>query len=59
MSFRIITLLSFDKELKKLAKKYPSMKMDYSALLDDLEVNPNSGNIYRQKLLQGSFANKK
>jgi mRNA-degrading endonuclease RelE of RelBE toxin-antitoxin system len=55
MSCRIITLLSFDKELKKLAKKYPSMKMDYSNLLDNLEINPKTGtpigkNCYKVRL---------
>jgi mRNA-degrading endonuclease RelE of RelBE toxin-antitoxin system len=43
MNFKIVTLKSFDKELKRLAKKYPSMKMDYADLLDDLETNPKSG----------------
>lgn len=55
MNFKIITLSSFDKELKKLAKKYPSMKTDYSNLLDDLEVDPRSGtpigkNCYKVRL---------
>ena len=43
MSFSIITLRSFDKELKKLAKKYPSLKQDYSNLLDEIEINPKLG----------------
>jgi mRNA-degrading endonuclease RelE of RelBE toxin-antitoxin system len=55
MSFKIIPLLSFDKELKKLAKKYPSMKMDYEQLLDALEINPKAGtpigkNCYKVRL---------
>lgn len=43
MSFNIITLSSFDKELKKLAKKYHSLKQDYADLLDDIEANPKYG----------------
>jgi len=43
MSFNIIRLNSFEKELKKLAKKYPSLKQDYSDLLDELEINPKLG----------------
>ena len=43
MSFNITSLSSFDKELKKLAKKYPSLKQDYANLLDEIEVNPKLG----------------
>jgi len=43
MSFSIIPLNSFIKELKKLAKKYPSLKKDYADLLDEIEVNPKLG----------------
>jgi len=43
MSFNIISLSSFDKELKKLAKKYPSLKQDYADLLDEIDLNPKLG----------------
>ena len=43
MSFKIISLNSFDKELKKLAKKYPSLKKDYADLLDEIDLNPKLG----------------
>ena len=43
MSFNIIPVSSFEKDLKKLAKKYPSLKRDYAELLDELENNPKSG----------------
>ncbi|MBS1532163.1 MAG: hypothetical protein JSU01_17810 [Bacteroidetes bacterium] len=43
MSFNIIPLTSFTKELKKLARKYPSLKQDYGNLLDVLETNPKTG----------------
>lgn len=55
MSFNIITLAGFDKELKRLAKKYPSVKKDFSDLLDKLESDPKYGtpigkNCYKVRL---------
>jgi len=55
MNFNIIPVSSFDKELKKLAKKYPSLKQDYADLLDEIEVNPKIGtpigkNCYKVRL---------
>lgn len=43
MSFNIYTTDFFDKELKKLAKKYPSVKNDYKALVDSLKEEPKQG----------------
>jgi mRNA-degrading endonuclease RelE of RelBE toxin-antitoxin system len=43
MSFNIISLSSFDKELKKLAKRYSSLRQDYADLLDEIELNPKLG----------------
>jgi len=43
MSFNIIPLSSFIRELKRLAKKYPSLKQDYTNLLDEIEANPKLG----------------
>ncbi len=43
MSFNIYTTDFFDKELKKLAKKYPSIKNDYKALIDSLKEEPKQG----------------
>jgi mRNA-degrading endonuclease RelE of RelBE toxin-antitoxin system len=34
---------SFEKDLKKLAKKYNSLKLDLRALLNELKTNPNQG----------------
>jgi hypothetical protein len=55
MSFNITTIHSFDKELKKLVKKYPSLKQDYADLLDELEGNhmlgtPIGKNCYKIRL---------
>ena len=43
MNYKVKTIASFDKSLKRLAKKYPSLKTEYIALLDSLEVNPEQG----------------
>lgn len=43
MSYNIIAVPTFRKELKKLAKKYHSLKTDLVALLESLEENPVQG----------------
>ena len=43
MSFKILTIPPFDKQLKRLAKKYPSLKKEFAELLDSLEKNPKQG----------------
>lgn len=43
MSYKIKTIQSFEKELKQLSKKYPSLKKDYGNFLDFIELNPQSG----------------
>jgi mRNA-degrading endonuclease RelE of RelBE toxin-antitoxin system len=43
MSYKILTIPPFDKQLKRLAKKYLSLKKDFARLLDDLEQNPELG----------------
>lgn len=43
MSYEIVAIPNFRKELKKLAKKYPSLKEEFAVLLDSLEVNPLQG----------------
>jgi mRNA-degrading endonuclease RelE of RelBE toxin-antitoxin system len=43
MSFRIVALPEFEKELKKLGKKYRSIRDDYAHLLDLLDRNPSLG----------------
>ncbi|MBP7478425.1 MAG: addiction module toxin RelE, partial [Chitinophagales bacterium] len=43
MSYNIIAVPTFKKELKKLAKKYDSLKTDLAALFESLEVNPEQG----------------
>ena len=43
MSYKIFTIPPFDKQLKRLSKKYPSVKKEYIELLNDIEINPVSG----------------
>ena len=43
MSYNILTIPPFDKQLKRLAKKYPSLTKEYVELLESLEQNPEQG----------------
>lgn len=43
MSYKIITTDNFKKEVKKLNKKYPSLKNDLKSLSKELSVNPELG----------------
>lgn len=43
MSFKIVYTSSFEKDLKKLSSKYPSIKSDFKTLLLSLLENPAQG----------------
>lgn len=43
MSYKIEVIAPFSKQLKRLLKKYPSLKDEYSTLLDLLEKEPEKG----------------
>lgn len=43
MNYSIESSESFDKEVKRLVKHYPSFKKDYKSLLQELEDNPQLG----------------
>ena len=43
MSYNVKFIPKFEKELKRLAKKYPSVKTDFSALLHTLKEQPKQG----------------
>ena len=43
MSYSVVTIAPFDKQLKRLAKKYPSLKADLAALGRQLETEPDLG----------------
>ncbi|MBD2753648.1 type II toxin-antitoxin system RelE/ParE family toxin [Spirosoma validum] len=55
MSYSILTLSVFDKQLKRLARKYPSIKADLAQLAEELLANPTLGkslgsNFYKVRL---------
>lgn len=43
MSYEVIAIPNFKREIKKLAKKFRSLKDDYAELLDSLEEDPEQG----------------
>ena len=43
MSYKIITIAKFERELKRLTKKYPSLKAEYIELLQKLKKEPALG----------------
>lgn len=43
MSYNIIATPKFKRELKRLVKKFHSLKNEYAALLDELDINPATG----------------
>ncbi|MBC7425494.1 MAG: type II toxin-antitoxin system RelE/ParE family toxin [Bacteroidia bacterium] len=43
MKYKVFTIMPFDRQLKRLAKKYPSLKEEYANLLNSLETNPEQG----------------
>ncbi len=43
MNYEILTIAPFDKQLKRLAKKYPSIKNDIAKLGRELSENPALG----------------
>lgn len=43
MSYDIIAVPQFRKEIKKLSKKYPSLKEDFTSLVYALKENPKQG----------------
>jgi len=43
MSYKIVATAHFKSELKRLSKKYRSLKTEYVGLLDNLEKNPTFG----------------
>lgn len=43
MNYKVLTIPPFDRQLKRLAKKYPSLKKEISDLFDLLEMDPKHG----------------
>jgi mRNA-degrading endonuclease RelE of RelBE toxin-antitoxin system len=45
MIYNILPIPPFDRQLKRLSKKYPSLKEEYFKLIETLEQNPEQGTI--------------
>jgi mRNA-degrading endonuclease RelE of RelBE toxin-antitoxin system len=43
MNYNVIATPRFKRDIKKLAKKYISLKSEYANLINDLETNPEQG----------------
>jgi mRNA-degrading endonuclease RelE of RelBE toxin-antitoxin system len=43
MNYKVKFIPKFERELKRLAKKYPSLKSDFSILLASIKENPSQG----------------
>ena len=43
MSYNILLTKRFEKEIKRLAKKFPSLKQEFSELVNSLKSNPELG----------------
>lgn len=43
MSYNVLPIPPFDRQLKRLSKKYPSLKEEYFELIESLEANPEQG----------------
>lgn len=56
MNCRIVATPDFAKDLKYLAKRYPSMREDYSAFLEELKENPFIGTQLGKNLRKIRFA---
>lgn len=59
MSYSIIPTHRFEKELKRLAKKFPSLKNEFAELIAEIIEDPESGtfignNCYKIRLAIGS-----
>ena len=43
MSYNVVTIPPFDRQLKRLVKKFPSLKTEYANLIENLELKPEHG----------------
>jgi len=43
MKFNVFTIPPFDRQIKRMVKKYPSLKKEYATLIDTLKQKPTSG----------------
>lgn len=60
MNFKIETIPRFEKDVKKLKKKFPNIKNDLVKFIDELSTNPTLGinlgeNIFKVKISNSSI----
>lgn len=59
MNYKILATVRFEKEIKRLVKKYPSLKNEFAQLISKISINPEAGtfignNCYKIRLAIGS-----
>jgi mRNA-degrading endonuclease RelE of RelBE toxin-antitoxin system len=64
MLYNVITTHHFEREIKRLVKKYVSLRSEYEKLIDELEENPEIGvplgnNLYKIRIAIASKKKKK
>jgi mRNA-degrading endonuclease RelE of RelBE toxin-antitoxin system len=43
MNYNVVTIPPFDRQLKRLVKKFPSLKKEFASLIESLEQKPEQG----------------
>lgn len=43
MNYKVLTIPPFDKQIKRLAKKFPSLKKDFAGFIETLAMDPHQG----------------
>jgi mRNA-degrading endonuclease RelE of RelBE toxin-antitoxin system len=43
MNYKILPTHKFEKEIKRLIKRFPSLKKEYAVLIKELKTNPTAG----------------
>ncbi len=61
MSYKVVTIHPFDRQAKRLTKKYPSLKIELADLIESLKQRPGQGkrlgdNCYKIRLSISSKA---
>jgi|JI7StandDraft_1071085.scaffolds.fasta_scaffold1406215_1 mRNA-degrading endonuclease RelE of RelBE toxin-antitoxin system len=52
MNYKVISLFAFEKQLKRLCRKYPSLKIEFANILEQLSSNPEFGTPIGQNCLR-------
>ena len=55
MSYNVVAVPKFKKQLKKLALKYPSLKEEFGFLIETLETDPEQGTSFGKIAIRFGF----